>query len=352
MPTTADARERRRGRRGIVLALVVSVLAGCASERPETAGPPVLRKVQPDPPELTRSRIGQAEALAAAGDFDAALAMLAQALAGAGDNRLRAEIQEERLRLKQQALVEVISGALTAARDRIVAGEKLALTLTLHNRAGVDLVIPHIDFRRRLLVFREEVGRSVIDLKFELDEFDALGSHREEYFHGFVEPAGDIRVDPGGVWSEQFLIDPEAARRQTAFTARLTAACLKRVRIGGWIRPVEVRLGGKEWFSAIPLRAITVYVLPRGSEPMFEAPLRHLELALQRAPGEPRFLPHVLAAASLLAGADRERGREALLACQERGAPLLRPAVKRALALFWPETSPEPFVGPADITFK
>ena len=111
-------------------------------------------------------------------------------------------------------------------------------------------------------------------------------------------------------------------------------------------------MGDQDLFTTIRLRGPTLYVLPRGSEAMYDSPLRHLELAIRRAPSEPRFLPHVLVASSLLEGEDRERGREALLRCRDHGAAVLRPSVKRALELFWPESRPEPEAAKPSVTFK
>jgi len=337
---------------GLSAAALALGLMACQSERPGAAPPLNPRKVESDPHELTLSKIGQAESLESAGDYRSALEMLRQALARAGSADLRYRIQEMRLRLKRRALSQVLEARVVAPRDRVVANEPAEVVLELTNHGAVPITIPRADYRRHLLLFWKEVGRSVIELRCKLDLFDALGSERSEVFSRFIEPDEDIVVAPGGTWVHRPSLDLAAVRPETTFTSQLSPACLRRLRVEAIIRPVRLKVGEKDFFTTVHLEPAVLYLLPKGAEVMLENPLRHLELALRRAPGEPRFLPHVLVASSMLEGEDRERARLALVRCREHGPAVLRPSVERALDLFFVEETKPPAPEPPEVTFK
>jgi hypothetical protein len=327
-------------------------LVACQSERSGSAPPLNLHKVESDPHEVTLSKIGQAESLESVGDYRSALEMLRQALARAASTDLRHRIQEMRLRLKRRALSQVLEARVVMPRDRVVADEPAEVVLELTNHGSVPITIPRADYRRYLLLFWKEVGHSVIELRCKLDLFDPLGSERSEVFSRFVEPDEDIVVPPGGTWVYRPPLDLAAVRPETTFTSRLSPACLRRLRVEGIIRPVRLKVGEKDFFTTVHLEPAVLYLLPRGAEVMLENPLRHLELALRRAPGEPRFLPHVLVASSMLEGEDRERARLALVRCREQGPAVLRPSVERALDLFFVEKKAPPPTKAPEVTFK
>jgi len=115
---------------------------------------------------------------------------------------------------------------------------------------------------------------------------------------------------------------------------------------------VRLTVGEKDFFTTVHLEPAVLYLLPRGAEAMREDPLKHLQAALRRAPGEPRFLPHVLVASSMLEGEDRERARLDLVRCREQGPAVLRPSVERALDLFFVDEKTPPAPEQPEVTFK
>lgn len=311
----------------VLVLVVASFLQGCGSGSGASEIPPAARKVRSDPPALTRSRIGQAESLMDHGDYQGALAALKLALNRAGDPVLRHQIQELRLGLKRRAIGQVLESRVTSEADWVITGGALNLDLELLNHGTAPVTISRSSYRSRLLVLRKEVGRTVFDLKFTVDEFDPRGTRMVERFNRFWEPEEDIVIEAGGRWSHRYEVDTTTIRPHTAL--------LKRIRVKAVIRPVRVRVGEQDFFTAIPMRSVVVYLLPRGAQAMVPDPFKHLNLALLRGGGEPRFLPHVLVAACILEGEDRERGHKALTRIAEGGPGVLRPSAKRALDLFW-----------------
>ncbi len=306
---------------------VASLLQGCGSGSGATEVPPPARKVRADPPALTRSRIGQAESLMAHGDYRGALESLKLALNRAGDPNLRHQIQEHRLRLKRRAIAQVLESRVISGVNWFITGGALHLDLELLNHGSFPVTISRSSYRKRLVVLRKEVGRTVFDLKFTVEEFDPRGTRMVERFNRFWEPEEDIVIEPGGRWSHRYEVDTTTIRPHTAL--------LKRLRVEALIRPVRIRVGEEDFFTAVPMQPVVVYLLPRGTQAMVSDPFKHLNLALLRGGTEPRFLPHVLVAACILEGADRERGRKALTRIAEEGPRVLRPSAMRALDLFW-----------------
>ena len=324
----------------IACVIGLACLAGCHSPARDPGPSPEGRAVTVDAPEITASKIGQAEKLAERGDYESALETLRVALARASRADHRTRIQDLRLDLKRSALAQILRAWISVAEDHVLVGQALRVTLHMENRGRVPVTIPRIDYRRRLLVFRKEMGRTAIAFRLQLDEYDARGTHREERFDHFVEPDDDIQVKPGETWSMTTVLYPDQIQRQTAFTRRLSATCLKRLEIGAVLRPVQLQVADRDFYTHVVFDPIVIYLLPRGAEAMFEAPLKHLRFALIRASREPQFLPHVLVAASLLRGADREAGHEELLRVRESRNLVLGPSVERALELFWPPEAP------------
>jgi hypothetical protein len=231
-------------------------------------------------------------------------------------------------------------------------GAPLVVTLELTNRGVETIRVPHVDYRSRLILFRKEIGRTQVDLRFELENFDAAGAGRWERFNRYVEPSDDIEVAPGRTWSETITLASDQLNPETEFSARLSARLLKRLEIEVVIRPVQLLVGERDFYTSIRFEPAVVYLLPRGSEPIFEDPIRHLELALLRAPREPRFLPNILVAACLVEGETRARGEALLVRSRDEGAPTIRPIAGQALKLFWPESGRPAPRKEAEATFK
>jgi hypothetical protein len=324
------------------------VLAGCETLRWPEDGEDAGRKVETDTGDETRGKIGSAERQADDGDYAAALDTLTAALRTAED-RFRDEIQEKRLDLKRKALAEILEARVIVSEDRVVVGRPLTVTLQLTNRGHRTVTVPRIDYRPRLVIFRKEIGRTQIDLRFELQDFDATGEGRWERFNRYDEPEDDIEVPPGRTWSQTLTFDSGKLRPETQFSARLSARLLRRLTIGVVIRPVQLLLDDRDFYTSIHFEPAVCYLLPRGSEPIFDDPYRHLELALLRSRQEPRFIPNILVAASLVPPEKRVAGRELLDRFVMEGPTELRPVARQALELFWP---PEKKQGVPDMTFK
>jgi hypothetical protein len=329
---------------GLAGCLVGIGLSSCAS-RPPSAPPPVLRKVAPESAAATRSKIGQAEQLEAVGDYEAALDVLRGALARAGDVGLREEIQLKRLRLKRRALGRVLLARVGIPRDRIIAGSPLRVAFALTNRGNVSVTIPAIDYEKRLFLFKNPVGRTVIEARVTLDEFDPRYTTMREVFTRFVEPERDVVIEPGETWYELLDLDSTKLRPQTLL--------LKRLRVDGVMRPVRVRIGDRDLFTSIEFEPGELFVLPPGAEAMVGDPVEHLRLAIFRAPHEPRFLPHVLVAASMVRKpAARAKALHLLKAAEAQGDPSVRPSATRALELFWPEAEESVLPASPTVEFK
>ncbi len=321
-----------RIRRCWAAAAFAIVVAGCSSSAPTGDGAPG-RAVAPDAPQVTQGRLGLAETLAAQGNYQAALDVLRDALASAGTPDLRRRIQELRLVLKRRALAESLGARLIAPTAPVVVGEPLAFEIELSNHGTVPIEIPAADYRREALVFRELVGKTVLDLIVDVTEFDPRGTRMSEQANRLWEPGEDVVLQPGQAWRRPIPLDSTTMRPSTAL--------LKAITVEGLLRPVRIRVDDRDFLTTVALEPAVAYLLPRGAEAIREAPLRHLELALTRAPREPRFLPHIVVAASLLDGDDaRDKGRSLLVAARDQGAPLVRPSVERALALFWAPATP------------
>lgn len=315
-----------------VAAAFALAVAGCSSSTPPGDGAPG-RAVASDAPDVTQGRLGLARTLADQGNYQAALDVLRDALASAGTPELRRRIQELRLELKRRALAESLQARLLPPPAPVVVGEPFAFEIELTNRGTVPIEIPAADYRREAIVFRELVGKTVLDLIVDVTEFDPRGTRMSEQANRLWEPGEDITLAPGQSWRRAIPLDPDELRPSTML--------LKAVTVHGLLRPVRVQVDGRDFLTTVALEPAVAFLLPRGAEAIREDPLRHLELALERAPREPRFLPHVVVAASLLAeDADRERGRSMLVAARDQGPSLVRPSAERALALFWAPPAP------------
>lgn len=347
-----DPRQSGRGGCGLVTALVlVTAICGCASppNRGEAAEPG--RRVVADSANETRGKIGRAERMSEDGDHGGALEALTAALRTADDS-CRDRIQELRLEVKQRILAEVLEARVHIAAKRMVVGKPLVITLELVNRGSETVTVPWIDYRSRLIFFRKEIGRTQFDLRFELQNYDAGGAGRRERFNRHVEPEDDIVVLPGATWTRTIELPSDGLRPQTEFSARLSARLLRRLEVEVVIRPVQLLLGERDFYTSIRFAPAVVYLLPRGSEPIFEDPLRHLELALLRSAREPRFIPNILVAASLIEGEKRKDGKALLVRFRDEGAPGLRPVAVQALELFWPAAAGGGAAKDGAVTFK
>lgn len=342
----------RRASAGLMVACMLAAgLSGCASSRDRGNSGESGRRVVADSPEETRGKMGRAQRMAEEGDYSAALDALTAALRTADDS-CRDRIQEMRLEVKRRAVAEVLEARVRVADDRLVVGKPLVITLELTNRGAETITVPWIDYRSRLIIFRKEIGRTQFDIRFELQDYDASGAGRWERFNRHIEPEDDIVVRPGGTWSRKITLASDRLRPETEFSARLSARLLRRLQIEVVIRPVQLLLGTRDLYTSIRFEPAVVYLLPRGSEPIFDDPFHHLELALMRAPREPRFIPNILVAASLLEEEKRDTGQALLTRCREQGAPALRPVAEQALLLFWPEASAPARAEEAEMTFK
>lgn len=360
--TTASGERGRarsvRNRRAVALWLtaigfvtLAGLMVGCTSSRGAGTGDETGHKVESDSGDATRGKIGRAERMAEDGDYAAALDTLTTALRTSED-RYRDRIQEMRLALKRRALAEVLEARVRVADDRVIVGRPLVVTLELVNRGNQTVTVPRVDYRSRLVLFRKEIGRTQIDLRFEVQDYDATGEGRWERFNRYEEPADDIEVAPGRTWSQTITLASDQLRPETEFSARLSARLLRRLRIAVILRPVQLLLGERDFYTSIHFEPAVVYLLPRGSEPIFEDPYHHLELALLRSAREARFVPNILVAASLIPEAKRDEACALLTQWHETGEPALRPVAGQALALFWPEAAKPTKAPEAEMTFK
>jgi len=327
----------------LFLALMIG-FPGCAGDQGGFRPPLMPWRVVTDPPEVTRSKIGQAESLSAQGNYRGALDSLLATLSRAGTPDLRRRIQELRIQVKHKAIGQILEARVVADSDRIISGRPLNFTLELLNNGAEPITIPRSSFRSRLLIFRKEVGRTVINLKVKMEEYDPRGTHFVARFNQFLELEEDIVIEPGGRWSRSWTARPESLRPETLL--------LKRIQVEALIRPVRVVVGEQDFYTSIPLESSVVFLLPRGSEVICENPFKHLRLALLRSRAEPRFLPHVLVAASVLEGEDRDRAHEVLGRISREGPDLLRPSADKALALFWEEETVRETPKPSAVLFK
>ncbi len=275
-----------------VLAIPLLITAGCDStpEAPGLGESVIITRPETDDTEFSETqrveaeeKIRQVEIHLVREEFDEALGIVDDLLDRELPNDLRGRLQGLRLDVRRRRHERpTVEGRLRAERDLYAFGDDIRLVLTLINRTDREVEIK---------LDASDASTGYLFLRILRRQIDVYGNVREDVEQGQRTLPGNAVLAPGASrWSEFVL--PAGTREHDGLTEYV---------ISGHVRPSVVEIGDREDHRSIPLRDVTVKVLPRNYEPLAEDPLGSVAKALDK-----RAAVHLLVAAELVSQPDRD----------------------------------------------
>jgi len=296
------------------LVMALSLLAGCDStpEGPALGESVIITRPETDDAQFSETqraeaeeRIRQVEILLVREDFDGALAIVDDLLDRKLPDDLRGRLQGLRLEVRRRRHERpTVEGRLRAERDLYAFGDDIRLVLTLINRTDREV---------KIKLDASDSSTGYLFLRILRRQIDVYGNIREDVEQGQRALPGDAKLAPGASrWSEFPL--PAGTREHDGLTEFV---------ISGHVRPSVVEIGDREDHRSIPLRDVTVKVLPRNYEPLAEDPLGSVKKALKK-----RAAVHLLVAAELVPRRDRDAAVGVLIqALRDDAGGMTRPVI-------------------------
>ncbi len=313
--------------RGLSLGLVAMLIAaGCTrtSDEPGLGERVVIERPESSDPEFSETQraeiedqIRQVEILLVREEFDGALSIVDDLLEKEVPHDLRGRLQGLRLEVRRRRHERpTVEGRLRAERDLYAFGEEIRLVLTLVNQTDREVEI-RLD--------AADASSGYLFLRILRRQIDVYGNIREDVEQGQRALPGNAVLAPGASRWSNFLL-PSGAREHDGLTEFV---------VSGHVRPSVIEIGEREDHRSIPLRDVTVKVLPRNYEPLAEDPLGSLAKALEK-----RAAVHLLVAAELVPRRDRDAATRILIDALRADAGSMTRAVISSLRRLTGESLP------------
>ena len=299
------------------------LLAGCPSTPGGDTGeggdltvdPAVVPRTGEDGDTEAQAKLSLARAALAGGDPLAAIAAATDGLRAGASDPVEVQLRAVRVQARKQLVEEtMVNVSLLPRRDVVADGEDVVLDVVFRNVSSAPVELPASE---------DGSSNAVVVLDVVREDRDVEGNLRETEFSLRVPLEEDVELAPGT--AERLVATVPAVR------TRLTHVGYSVLRVGGYLRPVVLRVGGTELFDRMKIDEASVRVLMRGYEQLAGDPLASLASAIKK-----RSPPHIATAAELLSPDERHVAVRLLDEATENDPPLafvLEPTAARLRAL-------------------